>query len=322
MTGIYPASQNTLFGISRGLESDERDALRIYLRKAWLAQYGQSPSTLSGDLAILEGLFRSHILGKRLRDAAEGLNIIAAKRPPSLSEAVFVPVDDDRGFVTPEGRVLLEQLDHAANVAEQVMSRDALVESYALIAEFYGESHRRWMRKELVGGDARPATLGFAVFLLINNSVGYEHALMLPSSLEEEQALAAQILPVVSEFSSSIGGSSVRQRETERLRSNWIVTEAKRQLGSSIARSDESHAIKLWVDKSREAELVEELGRQLARRRSLTASGLGDALDNTLRRYELARPMLASWGLAYERAGHTSRLFADMERAFIRAVRA
>jgi hypothetical protein len=313
-----PAARSTLFRVSRGLEAEERRAIRTFLRAAWRAQYGRLPSTLSVDLETLEALFRSHVQAKRLRDAAEDLETISARRP-LLPEAVFVPVDDQRGFVTPEGRVLLDELDRAEESSVHIISRDTLLDSYALIADFYGESHRRWMRKELAGGDVRPATLGFAIFLLINNSVGSKRALLLPSSTEEEQMLAGRILPVVSQFSIAVGGSPVKPRETERLRSNWIVTETNRQLGRYISRADEGRTVKFWIDEEHEAALVEELGRQLARRRSFGSSDLELALNRTLSKYDISRPMLTSWGLAHERAGHTSMVFNGLLGAFMRA---
>ena len=313
-----PTARSTLFGVSRGLETEERTAIRMYLRSAWRAQYGRMPSTLSADLETLKGLFRSHVLAKRLRDAAEDLNIIAARRP-ILPEAIFVAVDDDRGFVTPEGRVLLDELERAEQSSAHIINRDTLIDAYALIADFYGGSHRQWMRKELTGGNLRPATLGFAIFLLINNSLGSNRALLLPSSIEEEHMLAGRILPVVSEFSTSIGGSPVRQRETERLRSNWIITETKRQLGPYIARVDDGRTVKFWIEEERENGLIDELGRQLARRKLLSVSELQSALDKTLIKYDVARPMLTSWGLAHERSGHTAKVVNELTKAFTRA---
>jgi hypothetical protein len=313
-----PTARSTLFGVSRGLETEERIAIHTYLRAAWRAQYGRMPSTLSADLETLKGLFRSHALAKRLRDAAEDLNIIAERRP-LLSEAVFVAVDDDRGFVTPEGRVLLDELERAEQSSTHIINRDTLIDAYALIADFYGSSNRQWMRKELAGGNLRPATLGFAVFLLINNSLGSKRALLLPSSIEEEHMLAGRILPVVSEFSTSIGGSPVKQGETDRLRSNWIITETKRQLGPFITRIDDSRTVKFWIEEKRELGLIDELGRQLARRRSLSVSDLREALDRTLIRYNTVRPMLTSWGLAHERTGHTTEVFDGLIRSFTRS---
>jgi hypothetical protein len=207
-----PALANTLFGVSRGLEPDERAAICAYLRAAWRAQHGRVPSTLSVDLETLGDLFRSHVQAKRLRGAAEQLDAVVESRPP-LPEAVLVPVDDQRGFVTPEGRVLLDQLERSEQSGDQVITRDSVLTACALIADFYGSHQRRWMRKELTGGDVRPATLGFAVFLLINNSVGFDRALLLPSSPNDEAMLAGRVLPVVNIFSTSVGGSSVKPRE-------------------------------------------------------------------------------------------------------------
>lgn len=311
-------ARSTLFGVSRGLELEERYAIGTYLRAAWRAQYGRPPSTLSADLEALKDLFRSHVLAKRLRDAAEDLRVIAERRP-LLPEAVFVAVDDERGFVTPEGRVLLDELEKAEQSSAHIINRDTLIHAYALVADFYGSSHRQWMRKELIGGNLRPATLGFAIFLLINNSLGSNRALLLPSSIEEEHMLANQILPVVSEFSISIGASPVRQRETERLRSNWIITETKRQLGPYIARVDDGRTVKFWIEEEREDSLIDELGRQLARRRLISASVLQAALDNMLAKYDVVRPMLASWGLAHERVGHSAKVFGELIKAFTRS---
>ena len=165
-----PAARSTLFGVSRGLERrNEQRSVCTYVRPG-LRSMAVCRLLCLTDLETLKGLFRSHVLAKRLRDAAEDLHVIAERRP-ILPEAVFVAVDEDRGFVTPEGRVLLDELDRAEQSSAHIINRDTLLDAYALIADFYGDSHRRWMRKELAGGDLRPATLGFAIFLLINNSV-------------------------------------------------------------------------------------------------------------------------------------------------------
>src|SRR3954447_14997280 len=104
----------TLFGISRGLDASELRELVDFLRDAWRAQYAQDPSTLSADLDRLADVFRSHASPKRLRAAASALRP-ARGRPVHLPRQVYVPVDDQRGFVTPEGRVLLEHLSDLAD---------------------------------------------------------------------------------------------------------------------------------------------------------------------------------------------------------------
>jgi hypothetical protein len=314
-----PDAFNTFFGVSRGLEFDEIIAIRDYLKAAWRAQYGQAPSTLSADLEILEDLFHSHMLAKRLRGAAEELSVIHGRRP-ALPEAVFIAIDDQRGFVTPEGRILLDHLEGGDQFTERVLTRDSLLLAYARAADFYGTSQRQWMRKQLVGKDVRPGTLGFAMFLLVNNSVGVSHAFLLPSSPEEEEALARRVLPIVSVFSTSVGGSPVSPRESERLRSNWIITETKRQLGQYVSRT-EGRTVKFWIEEARETDLIDEIGRQLAKRKDLNSVDIGNAVEASLTAYNLSRPMLASWGLSYERSAHTRRVFTELSRAYTNALK-
>jgi hypothetical protein len=315
-----PQLEQTLFGVSRGLENSEVVTIRDYLLAAWRAQYGRAPSTLSVDLDLLTDLFRSHVQAKRLREAAEDLAPIPVPRP-HLPESIFVPVDESRGFVTPEGRVLLDQLSREELDGGKILTRDSLVTAYATVADFYGRDHRRWMKKEITGGDVRPATIGFAVFLLLNNSTGPDRCLYLPSSPRDEGALAKTILPVVSEFSKGIGGSPVPRRESERLRSNWIVTEAPRQLSRFVSRSDDRNAARIWIVSGAEIGLIEELGRLLSKRRGLTLDSLRSALDDTFRAYELARPMLASWDLAHERPSHSIEVIEAILGAYVRAPR-
>lgn len=318
MSETHGTLAHTLFGVSRGLDVEEREAIVQYLRAAWGAQYGRPPSTLSVDLETLADLFRSHVQAKRIRAAAESLRAIGERRP-LLPEAVFVAVDDQRGLVTPEGRVLLDELERADADEPLVLSRDALLSASALIADFYGTRQRQWMRKELAGGDVRPGTFGFLVFLLVNNSIGRDRSLSLPSAQDDEEALASRILPVINAFTTGVGGSPVKPRERERLRSNWIITEAKRQMGRLVDRADEDRTVRFWIEPARETALIDELGRQLARRKGLTVASLGEALDRTMEAYDKARPTLTSWGLAHERTNHSRQVRDALVAAFTRA---
>jgi hypothetical protein len=310
---------HTLFGASRGFDPDERTAIVEYLRDAWRAQYRREPSTLSVDLETLDDLFRSHVQAKRLRTAAEELGPIKARRP-LLPEAVFVPVDEQRGFVTPEGRVLLDELMRSESAGPTTLSRDDLLSATALIADFYGRRQRQWMHKELSGGNLRPGTLGFILFLLINNSIGQQNSLLLPSSQSEEAALAGRILPVINAFVVGVGGSPAKPRESERLRSNWIITEAKRQMGSDIVRLDQDKTVRFWIEGDRETSVVDELGRHLAKRKGITVASLERTLDRTVEAYDEARPLLTSWGLAHERAAHTRQVREALLTSYATAV--
>lgn len=319
MTENTATLAHTLFGASRGFDAEERKAIVEYLRAAWRAQYGREPSTLLVDLDALDDLFRSHVQAKRLRAAAEKLGTVTARRP-LLPEAVFVPVDEQRGFVTPEGRILLEELQHVEHDGPTTLTRDQLSTATALIADFYGSRQRDWMRKELSGGDVRLGTLGFVVFLLVNNSIGRSNSLLLPSSQSQEEALAGRILPVINAFVVSVGGNEVKQRERERLRSNWWITEAKRQMGSDITRLDEDRTVRFWIEPDRETAVVDDVGRYLAKRKGVTAAAVNEALDRTVEAYDRSRPMLTSWGLAHERSAHTRQVRDALLASYAKAV--
>jgi hypothetical protein len=310
----------TIFGVSRGLEYDEIRDLVFFFRRAWQAQYGREPSTLTADLERLADVFRSHASPKRLRAAATRLKPVQG-RPAHLSPDVFIPVDELRGFVTPEGRVLLEHLSDMMESEEALLSRDAVLHAYATVGQLYGEWQRDWITRQLTGAGLRPGTYGFVVTLLINGSVGQERALRLPADQALESELATKVMDVANTFAVGIGGSPTKGREMGRLRSNWVVTEASRQLYGKIMRpeTDRSCDAYIWIDASKEFELVDELGARLAERKGLDSLELEEALEATRRAYRLARPALVSWGLCHERTSHTDTVVNRLVDSFIRS---
>lgn len=317
---IEQAAPSTLFGVSRGLEPSEAAELASFFTAAWEAQYARPPSTISTDLELLSKLFRKDIQGRGLRAAAADLRPISLERP-LLPEEVFIPFDDRRGLVTPEGRILLEELRWMQSADVNMIPRDRMLSAVSTIAEFYGDSTRRWIGKELSGGDIRPSTYGFVVLLLINGSIGKECALSLPGSGAQEAQLAAAIMPVVNAFSVAMGGKPLTARESGRLRSNWAVTEASRQLHGMIRRADgPDSAVRIWIDETKEAALSEMLGGRLARRKGLTMSAMSRAMESAVDAYAEARPSLVSWGMSFERASHTQSVVSALLDGFSRSL--
>lgn len=306
--------------MSRGLERTEVQELLTFLRAAWEAQYSRSPSTLAADLELLSAIFRKDAQGRRVRDAASELAPTRARRP-IMSDEIFVSVDPHRGFVTPEGRVLMDELERLFDSGENLISRDRVLELVSLVAEFYGDSTRAWMTKELTGGDLRPSTHGFVVLLLLNGSVDEDHALELPGNASQEAQLAATLVPVIDAFAVAIGGKALTVRESSRLRSNWAITEASRQLYGFVRSAEGTDkSLRLFIESTREAELVSLLGATLARRKGLTSSVLRGALNDTLAAYSLARPALVSWGMCHERSTHSAKVVADLQDSFDRSL--
>jgi hypothetical protein len=132
--------------------------------------------------------------------------------------------------------------------------------------------------------------------------------------------MASKFMDVVDAFATGIGGSPITGRERERLRSNWIVTEASRQLYGKVVRPDADRAedAYIWIEADRELELIAELGERLAERKGLTPESLEKALDDTLVMFRSVRPSLVAWGLCFERPSHTDSVTSRLLDAFLR----
>lgn len=306
---------STLFGVPRGLDPDELNDLEDFLREAWKAQYGQPPSTLSADLDRLRDVFKTGASGKRLREVVGGLGRLP-RRPSSASEKVFIVIDERRGLVTPEGRAVLEQLTLMREDREHVFSREALLRATSVVAQAYGEWQRDWLARQLGRTSLRPGTYGIVLLLLLNGSTRRENALRLPASAEQERELARAVIPVVDAFATRLGGQEMSEREAQRLRSNWRLTEARKHLFEHV-RADESDGDAfIWVDDEEQA--ITLLAERLAGRRDLDLSTLQAALAAAAETYAATRPKLAAWGIAHDRANHTRHVLSRLEDHFVR----
>lgn len=295
---IDPILAERVFGRFFGQAPTDQDRVLRYLTAAWRAQYHTEPRTLSVDLELLAELYAPAVQAKKLRSMAGELAPVRER--PHVGPELYVPVDSERGFVTPEGRILLEIMRSTATGV------DRFEDLLGRLLSFYAEPRRAWMAKTFVGGDLRPATIGFVVFLLINGSVGEQRALQIPSATPEEGQLAAAVIPVVNAFSEGIGGSPLTGAELTRLSSNWAVTESNRQLPALIRPKRLGTRIgSIHIEEGKETDTIDHLGAALARRRGLHPRDVEDALISTTEAYLDHRALLKSWGLSWERPQHT-----------------
>lgn len=306
---------STLFGVSRGLDPEELVEMEDFLREAWQAQYGQPPSTLVADLERLRDIFKTGASGKRLREVVSTLRRLP-RRPPSVSDETFVAIDERRGLVTPEGRAVLEQLTLMREAGEQVLTREALLRATASVAHAYGSWQREWLTRQVGQTSLRPGTYGIVLLLLLNGSVSRETALRLPSSADEERALAGAVIPVVDAFATRLGGQEMSEREAQRLRSNWRLTEARKHLFERVRADEAEGDAFVWIDD--EGRTIELLAERLAARRDLDLPTFQSALAAAADAYTESRPQLATWGLAHDRANHTRHVLSRLESHFIR----
>lgn len=287
-------SVGTAFGVSRFLEEPDRAELIEFLRAAWVRQFGAEPDDLNADLALLRRWFRPELTARGARKELATLPPSARKPPVALSGIGFLVVSTKQGLVTPEGRALLWLLESEGGS----ISDKGLLDAHAKLTEFYGGPYRERLTTVLRGGDIRPNTLGFVLFLLLNGSIGRADALELPSEPEHEQQLAGAIAQVLDAFVDGLGSKRLGEKERARLRSNWALTEASAQLPELVEYREGAY----WLREDAVQTLPEQLGELLAARRNSPASEeIEVVLDSTLSAYKSIRPTLAALNLAHDR---------------------
>lgn len=307
------SSAPTLFGVPRGMDADELAAIEDFLRAAWQAQFGRPPSTLTGDLERLKDLFKTGASAKRLRETVTKLATVIGPWI-DLPYEVFVSTGDRRGLVTPEGRILLDELVRLREAGELVLSRDAVARANRRAASAYGAWQREWLTHQVRGSGLRPGSYGFVLFLLINGSVDRRRGLPLPTEGGRERQLAESVAPVIDAFAEAIGGKPMSAREASRLRSNWRVTEARRHLFGRVAREEADDDAVFWVDD--EDATINDMARRLAGRSDLTVDGLERALRVAVDAHARARPALSAMGVAHDRRAHTEHVLRRLLERF------
>lgn len=276
-----------------------------FLLAAWRSQHGRDLAEVRSDLDAIALVFRPDARGATLRKAVQSLGPIHVPRPPELPESMYLGVDDERGFVTAEGRLLAEILEKKP-VGGVAISDDDLLEAATLLADFYGSSVRQAVAKTLSSPDLRPLSFAFALLLLVNGSLGEKKALRLPSSREDDRRLMQALAPVLNAFAEAIGARSLAQKEAQRMEGNWVITEVPRQLPALAQREGSS----IWLRDGATLSTAHRLGELLARRRrpptrSDLHAGLQDLVDAYRR---IARPALSSLGLAHDSPHLTEQL--------------
>lgn len=294
----------TAFGVSRYIEEPRRQQLIEFLRLAWRNQFGDEPEEILEDLELLRRWFRPELSGKSARNQLIEISRLPRDVPSELEAEAVIPLPGRRGLVTPEGRMVLSLLEDEGDG----ISDEGLLQASVVLAEFYGDAYRLRLANVLSGEDARPNTLAFVVFLLINGSIGEEKQFEVPKDPDQEARLAETVFQVQDVFVAGIGGKPLAESQRRRLRSNWVLTEAAPQFPFLVVHSGDAY----WLREEEQGEIPEELGRVLAARRSAPmVTGLEDLMEETLLAYTTGRPVLSALNLSYYRP---SRVKADFRR--------
>ena len=302
-------SADTAFGVSRYLEASDRLELVAFFRLAWTTQCGKAPGDLEGDLELLRPWFRPDLTGRIARKRLPSLSRLPCEPPRRLSAEAFLVLPGGRGLVTPEGRALLSLLEAGDSTIPDKPLLDAQVE----VNKFYGEGYRSRLSQLLSGGDVRPNTLAFVVFLLINGSVGDVDSFMVPKDPVQERQLAEAVASVLDPFAQGIGGRPLKDRERTRLRGNWALTESAAQLPELVSHEGSE----FWIFEESRTKVPERVGVLVAQRRDKPSLiEFESALDGMQNAYRAVRPVLAAQRLAHDRPSRTESELRRMVAAY------
>ena len=199
----------------------------------------------------------------------------------------------------------LELLDDHLKEGRFVFDTDEVAWAYRIVADTY----REWGRGRIIEalglkeGALRLPVVSFNLVLLVNGSIGPEHALPIPESASKEAQLSGILAKLVDAFEKSLRPDA-RRSEPFRLRGGWIVTETRRHLFDFV----DFGSTAIWLRVDRTQDLVRRLAGELRRQRHLSRDDVAAAFDALTAAYADARPALASWGIAHERTPNTRRL--------------
>lgn len=292
-------SIETAFGASRYLENERRRAIADYLSAVWQLQFGSRPADLDADLAALRRWFRPDLTGKVARAELAELPRLALERPKGLPDAALIELPGARGLVTPEGRLLLD----LTSGPTPAISEEDLLGAHARLSEFYGAAYRERLLAIADGGDLRPNTIGFVLFLILNGSIGSEQAFQIPEDTDQEAQLATALFAVLDVFAEGLGARRLAAGQRRRLHSNWVLTESSAQLPLFVSHEGDRY----WLFEDTAPEVAEHLGSLLAARRGAPPSESFEAtLAATAEAYRQTRPTLAAMSLAHDRPNRST----------------
>lgn len=299
----------------------DAEAMLDGLEELWIASIGPVRN-LSRDLEALKRFFDPVATGRRVRRELAGL-----PEPPSNARRLEPPqvlrIGGDRLLITPEGRVSLGLLrDALVDEGDPVRVNDqAASDAQTRLLRTYREwsRHRLDQTVGLLSGDAEPLripSIGFVLVLLVNRSIGEDHALPGRSEFEKLRVVEDAIFSSAAAFANEVDGARSRLRpDRESLYRGWWAGEARRRLPGTLEIEGGVH-----VKEGGEDQLIELAARELARR-DIDRATVAKAFDALVTQLRDREPELAQFKLAFERPPETRRLRERLLEAFDREVK-
>jgi hypothetical protein len=294
-------SEATLFGVPTHLEPGSEAAWIRLLTKNWLALMGRPLRPLKVDLDDMAPLFANGTSLKNIKNRIYALPEADAETKALPQEVVLII--DGCALITPEGRILLDLLLDLQRAGQHEIDVDRQLFALTTASKLRSEWHSRWLHNQFESSISAPV-LGAGLFLLVNGSIGESRALLMPSNNQRDRELGAVVMPLVANFSRTLGGRS--PATDEGIRQHWVFTQLSRLLGRDVAREKADDGTATWVRVGREKNLLDELTARLEQ--TADAARRHTAIVDFIDSYRRARGSLAAFGQMYEDPTATRRI--------------
>ena len=318
-----PTPPTTLFDVPLALDAADAAGLREGLSELWRSLADRPMGPLADDLGVLAKWWHPRLRGGTLRDRLADLPRVSVGADTLyLSDRLVAWVEPGAGVITVEGRLVLGILeDLRASDDHVVIPVSAVSGANAVVAACYADWAQHRLRDviSLLRGEGPPLlppVLAFLVLLLVNRSTSEARGVSLATRDRELVAtIDAAMAEALSGFADSIKEPSDRRRDPRHfsLYGGYRLSEASRRLGASLVRSND----RVFIADGRDAEVIDLVARDLARREELDEDQVGNAFDVLVERIRGPVGRLALHGSAHERVADTRRLRATLIEAFV-----
>lgn len=329
MTESVGVNRN-VFGVPAVLTAEEAATLQRAIAELWRLTYGTAPGNLKEDFESCKRIFGPLLRGQSVRDRLAQI----PKTPPglrrsfeSIGEPLVVNAGDDVLITGLEGRIILKLLGN-----RELEPGDLVVLTNSAVAEAEREAleiYRRWSWGrlsqviELRAGQGHEVmqaiAVGLVVALLVNRSDRPERAVQqLDHSSADGNSVDRAVYAGAERFAEALSGKGRRSSSEQRLKGGYALTEARRRLAHRLAivKDGRSGGGLLYVPADYGQEVVDFLGRDLARRPGLSEEALTAAFDQLVVAFRAAAGELEHRSMAFDRPSDTRQLRENLLDAF------
>ena len=313
MTSALPPPA-TIFGVPLMLEVADAERLSSELGALWDALAGRPPGDVDRDLELLAKWWDPRLRGSTLRERIGALP--ATPDPlagPFLNDRLWARIDDRRGVISAEGRILLTVLDEAQTIGDS-----SVIVSSALLAgalQTATDTYAGWAGSRLrdvvdllvgAGPPMLPQVVALLVLLLVNRSTTRSRGVSQERDQKRFREVDEAIRSALMAFAETIKPESSRKRDPAHfsLYGGYLASEASRRLGNDLVRDSE----RIYIAEGREAAVTDLVARDLARRPDVDDGRFEEAFDSLVSMMRGPVGRLALHDSAHERPGDTEQL--------------